>query len=362
MRGNLIARAVVSAGALLALTASVSTGDEPKEENRVTLVVMLKGDAELLVQDQPTKTTGESRRLMSPPLTPGKTYTYSFKATWTENGKDVSREATVKVQAGQTVIVDLTPVAGDPIKTPDEPKVEKKALPPEPKVEKKTPPDEPKVEKKTPPPEPKVEKKAPPDEPKVEKKTPPPEPKVEKKAPPDEPKVEKKTPPDEPKVEKKTPPPEPKVEKKTPPDEPKVEKKTPPPDPKVEKKIDPKLPEKLPIPDPKVQKKTPPPEPKEAAVKLAMPGTLTLQMGGFTKLLPVKIVREGFEGPITIKFEKLPDGVTLKEVTIPADKSEGDVEASVSSDAEAGEIEVKVLAEADKAKGEFTLKVKVVKK
>jgi uncharacterized protein (TIGR03000 family) len=48
------------------------------------------------------------RHFKSPPLTPNKWYTYKAVATWTENGKPVTREKTVDVQAGGRYAVDLT--------------------------------------------------------------------------------------------------------------------------------------------------------------------------------------------------------------------------------------------------------------
>jgi len=58
-----------------------------------------------------TTQTGEVRRFVSPPLAAGKNYTYTVKVTWKDaDGKPQSKEETVKVVPGETVVVDLRPV------------------------------------------------------------------------------------------------------------------------------------------------------------------------------------------------------------------------------------------------------------
>jgi uncharacterized protein (TIGR03000 family) len=76
-------------------------------EMPVILVVRLPAGAKLEIEDTPTKSTGEVRTYRSPPLAPGKNYTYSLKATWKEGDKDMVRERTVPVHAGEVVNVDL---------------------------------------------------------------------------------------------------------------------------------------------------------------------------------------------------------------------------------------------------------------
>jgi len=64
-------------------------------------------DTKLEVQGVLTKKDGTTRMFKSPPLMMGKNYVYDMKATWTENGKTIVREKTVKVQAGMTTDVDF---------------------------------------------------------------------------------------------------------------------------------------------------------------------------------------------------------------------------------------------------------------
>jgi uncharacterized protein (TIGR03000 family) len=72
-----------------------------------TLVVRLPVDALLDIEGNRTRSTGEVRRFVSPPLAMGKKYHYTFKATWRDGSKQVVRERVVPVVAGQEVIVDL---------------------------------------------------------------------------------------------------------------------------------------------------------------------------------------------------------------------------------------------------------------
>lgn len=59
-----------------------------------------------------TTQTGEVRRFVSPPLAAGKNYTYTVKVTWKDaDGKEQKKEETVKVQPGETAVVDLRPTA-----------------------------------------------------------------------------------------------------------------------------------------------------------------------------------------------------------------------------------------------------------
>lgn len=113
-------------------------------------------------------------------------------------------------------------------------------------------------------------------------------------------------------------------------------------------------------------KPTPPaPEPATPAVKPALTvdtlTTLVLQPTGYKKLLKVKVLRDGFAGPVTVTFAGLPDGAAIKELVIPADKSEAYAETSVDSSAGEAEQQVKVIGTADKLQAETTINVKIKK-
>lgn len=70
--------------------------------------VLAPDGAKVTLSGIPADTLAGVRRFTSPPLVPGKTYTYTARATWTEAGKPVTREKAADVRAGQRVTIDLT--------------------------------------------------------------------------------------------------------------------------------------------------------------------------------------------------------------------------------------------------------------
>jgi len=59
------------------------------------------------------KQTGSKRTFQSPPLDPTKTYVYTLKIAWAAGAgqKDNATEQEVTIRAGQTTIIDFTPLA-----------------------------------------------------------------------------------------------------------------------------------------------------------------------------------------------------------------------------------------------------------
>ena len=47
--------------------------------------------AEVWFNGTPTTSTGPARQFASPPLTPGTRYSYDIRATWNENGREVTQ-------------------------------------------------------------------------------------------------------------------------------------------------------------------------------------------------------------------------------------------------------------------------------
>ncbi|HXG10474.1 MAG TPA: TIGR03000 domain-containing protein [Gemmataceae bacterium] len=105
MRRNLTLALAGLAG--LYLTA-LWAAQEPVKAQPVRLKVMVPANAEVEIEGAKTKQTGPVRRFISPPVEVGKTYVYSIKATWTQDGKPVTVERTVRVKPGEEVEVDLT--------------------------------------------------------------------------------------------------------------------------------------------------------------------------------------------------------------------------------------------------------------
>jgi uncharacterized protein (TIGR03000 family) len=76
--------------------------------NTALINVWVPAGAEMWFGETRTNLTGSYRQFISPPLTPGKNYTYEVRARWTQNGQVVDRTQTVAVQAGAKVDVDFT--------------------------------------------------------------------------------------------------------------------------------------------------------------------------------------------------------------------------------------------------------------
>jgi uncharacterized protein (TIGR03000 family) len=90
---------------------------EKREESKVpapvTIVVDLPADAKLLIENEATTSTGDSRVFQSPTLTPGKEYQYTLTAEVVRDGKPIKAEQVVTVKAGQVIPVTVTlPTSG----------------------------------------------------------------------------------------------------------------------------------------------------------------------------------------------------------------------------------------------------------
>ncbi len=89
--------------------------------------VFLPENATLSFQDTPTKEEGAVRTFQSPPLTPGRTYTYNLRARWRgEDGRDVVRTRRLTVHSGDHLEVDLNPATA--MQRAEEPEPERPTL------------------------------------------------------------------------------------------------------------------------------------------------------------------------------------------------------------------------------------------
>lgn len=77
-------------------------------DNTARIRLIVPADAKVWFGQSATRQTGAVRRFESPPLAAGKDYTYDVKATWTENGKEITRTRHVDVRANARVTVDFT--------------------------------------------------------------------------------------------------------------------------------------------------------------------------------------------------------------------------------------------------------------
>ena len=64
-------------------------------------VVVPKADAQLWIEGMPMKQVGLERDFISPPVERDKNYLYTFRAKWTDNGREVTRDKEVKARVGQ---------------------------------------------------------------------------------------------------------------------------------------------------------------------------------------------------------------------------------------------------------------------
>ncbi len=80
----------------------------PRGARSVLLEVRVPADAEVMIDGAKTVTKGPVRQFISPPIEPGRNYTYKIEAKWMENGQERTQTRTVEVKPGQLVRLDLT--------------------------------------------------------------------------------------------------------------------------------------------------------------------------------------------------------------------------------------------------------------
>lgn len=77
--------------------------------------VWVPPDAELRFEGIRTDLRGTYRHFTTPPLVPGRDYTYDISATWVQNGQSVTKTRHIPIRAGQQVSVDFrTPEGAEP--------------------------------------------------------------------------------------------------------------------------------------------------------------------------------------------------------------------------------------------------------
>jgi uncharacterized protein (TIGR03000 family) len=78
-----------------------------EDPNAVTLVAHVPSNAQMWIEDRPTTSGGTLRTFQSPPLTPGKRYSYTVRVAWVEDGKLVSQTHEFPIKAGDVQCVYL---------------------------------------------------------------------------------------------------------------------------------------------------------------------------------------------------------------------------------------------------------------
>jgi uncharacterized protein (TIGR03000 family) len=72
---------------------------------RALLTVKVPQDTQLWFDGSKTTTVGSMREFRSPPLTPGKRYTYEIRARWNDNGHEITQVQQVQFTAGDHIDV-----------------------------------------------------------------------------------------------------------------------------------------------------------------------------------------------------------------------------------------------------------------
>jgi uncharacterized protein (TIGR03000 family) len=85
--------------------AAMSPRANPANEAR--LIVHLPPQASLTIDDYPTMSRMDSRVFVTPPLDPGKTYTYTLRGELNRDGRFIRETKTVEVKAGELTEVTL---------------------------------------------------------------------------------------------------------------------------------------------------------------------------------------------------------------------------------------------------------------
>ncbi len=101
---------IPAALALAVLGTAPAWGQPPASTAQPAIVIVRlpAADARLEVEGEATRQVGPVRRFVSPPLDPGKSYSYTFTAFWEPNNyTKIWRTRKVTVQAGKQTEVDL---------------------------------------------------------------------------------------------------------------------------------------------------------------------------------------------------------------------------------------------------------------
>jgi uncharacterized protein (TIGR03000 family) len=75
--------------------------------DRCLMDVRVPANAEVWIEGQRMQTRGTNREFQSPPLTPGRAYTYDLRARWTGANGPVDQTKQITVHAGDRVNVDF---------------------------------------------------------------------------------------------------------------------------------------------------------------------------------------------------------------------------------------------------------------
>lgn len=112
IRSSLYCRVVLMLFLALIAAPALRSQAPAQKEARATVIVRVNAEATLTVEGKATQAKGERRHFVSPPLEPGKKYTYTFVAEWMPRNNYETYKVTrnVHVEAGKSVEIDMTQV------------------------------------------------------------------------------------------------------------------------------------------------------------------------------------------------------------------------------------------------------------
>lgn len=102
-----VAPSYVGDGTSAAPVAGTYQAINPPSDTSAHITVNVPADARLWFDDAPTTSTGPVRKFDSPPLTSGTPYSYEVRATWNENGREVTQTQQVAGTAGAQASVSF---------------------------------------------------------------------------------------------------------------------------------------------------------------------------------------------------------------------------------------------------------------
>lgn len=103
----------------------------PSNNQAMVRVSVPQANARVWIDDQQTQQTGSDRLFVTPALEQGKKYSYTVRATWMDNGHEVTREKKVPIEPGQTATVQFTNTEEKPTDAPPKPQEPVQPKPPQ---------------------------------------------------------------------------------------------------------------------------------------------------------------------------------------------------------------------------------------
>jgi len=88
-------------------TQSFYAGPQPEPNRAHIRVIVPDPEAKVWFENTATQQRGSDRLFESPQLDEGKEYTYTIRAKWDQDGRDMTRERRVTVRAGETATVNF---------------------------------------------------------------------------------------------------------------------------------------------------------------------------------------------------------------------------------------------------------------